>query len=870
MRGTIFLGAFAVLAAAIWFAWPREQALPEAAAAGADEPRPEAVLESQDEVAAPLAEPQRSSVAALRFEPLPGDPTELVLRFITGDPERELTGVEAWALEMDEYEGYQGHIADVERELRERGRKLECDASGRAHLPLPARWLLVGARQGELFGAHSFEADDAPEDALELVDSHPCTVHTRSSAGRAYAGVPVIVTQGRGVVWQGTSDGAGELVIPNLGWLLEDFGRGDSMWFVSVAEGAPEPALARFETGAPVPRTVDLVLGPASSLRLRILASDGTPVPINGEVSYDAWGPEARLSSIRLGNRSTMPLPIRAGVALIPRAQAGARLDLYALLDGGQVVSADLFVPEGLGEHEVQMRLQPEQQVLRFRVNDAQGSALGGRKVEWFTYDGRPGADPETNLEPLQLDEQGCCALVIERYEHPPPDPEDETEPEPLPKMRGVLRLREAGVLLESPTLRLDELGTAPVIDVGVLRLEPAQPLVRGRVHDATGKGIARVSITLERVLVTEGQEDTEEMRERLPLLTDAEGRFELFGTCPSGRVRVQVDRTGYVLPEGVRAPEFECGGTETVDITLVRTGVLRMSILTDAPLRETCIWMIDGPDGEERVLRQPSEERGELTDERWWMTPGRYRVRLVSGYPFDRPFLDVDGVEVRAGETTLDPRILRVRVQEPPAQPSAPSSGPEKVELRIVDESGRPLRDGTFTTWGYDNWSVGYFHAGAVVMRADQIGRQVGLWAPGRRYREIDCPDHDETIALQPAPRMRLRLDVPPEFGRAGVRLLASLHGEECELRNVPDVWSGVDVDARGEAVFDCPVPCTFRLELVALRVDAAGLMDDGTSLETDEALEFTLADQPGEQLWKPAIRAEEWAALAQALGLK
>ena len=36
----------------------------------------------------------------------------------------------------------------------------------------------------------------------------------------------------------------------------------------------------------------------------------------------------------------------------------------------------------------------------------------------------------------------------------------------------------------------------------------------------------------------------------------------------------------------------------------------------------------------------------------------------------------------------------------------------------------------------------------------------------------------------------------------------------------------------------------------------------------ETANALEFTLADQPGEQLWKPAIRAEEWAALAKALG--
>jgi hypothetical protein len=115
----------------------------------------------------------------------------------------------------------------------------------------------------------------------------------------------------------------------------------------------------------------------------------------------------------------------------------------------------------------------------------------------------------------------------------------------------------------------------------------------------------------------------------------------------------------------------------------------------------------------------------------------------------------------------------------------------------------------------------------------------------------------------------MRLHLDLPPAFAAAGICLRASLQGTECELSNVPDMWSGVEVDAHGEVLFECPVPCTYRLELTALRVDPAGWLDDGTSLETQSALEFTLADQPGEQIWKPAIRAEEWAALAQVLGV-
>src|SRR5690349_19396123 len=374
MRGTILLGALAVLAAALWLAWPRAHVLPSAAPQVEDAPHASATLEAETEALAPQAEPPRTSAESVRFEPMPGDPTELVLRFISGDPERTLTGVEVWALEMDEYEGYQGKIADVERELRERGRKLECDAQGRAHLPLPARWWLVGARQGELFGAHSFEADDAPEDALELFESHDCLVRTRSSAGRAYGGVQVLVTEDSGVVWEGISDGAGELVIPNLGWLLEDYGTADKLWFVSAADGAPEPPLERFGEGAPVPRSVELVLAPANSLRFRVLAWDGTPAAVNGEVSFGVSGSDARLSSVRLGERSTMPLPIHAGVGLMPRAQAGARLQFYALLDGAQTVSGELIVPEAPGEHEVPLRLAREQQVLQFTALDPQGN----------------------------------------------------------------------------------------------------------------------------------------------------------------------------------------------------------------------------------------------------------------------------------------------------------------------------------------------------------------------------------------------------------------------------------------------------------------------------------------------------------------
>ncbi|MBK7644669.1 MAG: carboxypeptidase regulatory-like domain-containing protein [Planctomycetes bacterium] len=875
MRSRLALPVLLALALLAWFFWPRERMLPPPAPRVERLPELQSAPEPTPELAAQDTGSSRVLPAdAPRFEPLPAEPTELVLRFVTGNPETTLRGVEAWALAMDEYQGYQGRIADVERELREHGTRLECDAQGRAHLPLPERWWFVGARKGALFGAQCFEADDAPEDMLELVESHECVVHARSATDRPLAGVPITLSDAHGVIWQGSSDALGALVIPNLGWLLDDFGHADSTFVVAALEAAADPASYTFDASLPLPRAIELRLESASALRFRLLASDGTPAPVGGEVGFGVSGAEAAQSRAHSGEHAQGMLALRAGVAELPFARGGTWLDAYAVLDGGQYAAASLRVPEEPGPHEIPLRLELSQQVLVFRALGPSGETLADRTLEWFTFDqsGVNDRDPGVELEPLKLDGKGRGALVVSRPDLVPRDPqaEDDEEENPPVRARGILRLCEGARVLESEPIRIETLSAAPLLDLGVVRLEPARTLVRGRVHDEVGRGLARVAVGIELLYEDDGEVRSDESPRTLPLFSDADGRFELRGLCPSTRARLVAERTGYCLPEGARMPEFAGDSGASVDVTLVRTGVLRVSLVTDAPLRESYRWEFEGPGGEQHLQIYPGEVTGELVFEQWWMTPGTYHVRLVTDDPLTEPLVDVPDVAVRSGETTLDPRLLRVRLHGPAAV-RAPVDGPmpQPVELRIVDEHRRSLRDGTCTTWGFDHCSIDEFHAGVLTFRGDEIGRWAGLWAPGRRYREIEVPEHGAEIELQPALPLRVQLDVPATFSRAGVHLMASLEGEDCGLDHIPKVLAGIEVDARGEVLFPCPGPCTFHLELHALLTDASGLLRSSQDLQTSVPLEFVLADQPGEQLWKPAIRAEEWAALAQVLGV-
>ncbi len=120
----------------------------------------------------------------------------------------------------------------------------------------------------------------------------------------------------------------------------------------------------------------------------------------------------------------------------------------------------------------------------------------------------------------------------------------------------------------------------------------------------------------------------------------------------------------------------------------------------------------------------------------------------------------------------------------------------------------------------------------------------------------------------LAPALQVRVHVDEPEELRRAGIRLLLDSHSPN---RSLPDLAGSAEFDAHGDVWIECPEPGRVGLSLRGLVLDTTGALRGAqVELETEYPLSVEVADEPLEQRFELEIRAEEWAALAKALGGK
>ena len=847
---------------------PQPQALPVAVRTGVQ------VLE---QLGGPdgASAPARATLAqGLRFEPLARPPETWLVHLVEAGTDAEVRDAQVFVLESDEYDDYQGRIADLEAELCSRGRRVACDEHGCVRVPRPARLWTIGARAGERFGARTLSE---AEETLELLPSGSCRVRTRASSGRALPDVAVLLTQSRGLVWEGRSDEKGELSIPNLAWLLADAGYTDEAWYVVAEDGSAEPPLARFEPGAPIPREIELVCASACELRFRTLASDGTPVPLGGVVDLGPSGSGVRLAELRRGSFQRAPLTLREGRARFPGARPGARMWAGAGLDGGGYAEVELRLPETPAVLDVPLKVGSDTQVLLFRAFDAAGSPLAGRKLEWFAFDAteEPDHDFDPSLQPLELDAQGRGALAIGRPElepqsaAEPSDEEGDAAVPPRQRAHGVLRLLEAGVLLESSVLRLEDLPQSPVLDLGALRLAPVEPLARGRVIDADGRPV-HAAVWLELLRTYDGEARTSELPSRLRTLTDADGRFVIHATCPGGRARLCVGAgEEYVRPQGSPEIEFECGTPFESDVTLVRTGALQLSVIADAPLRTHHRWLLDNGTDEQMEYLVPGAGPGEIVREATGLAPGLWRARLVAAEDLETALVDVAAIEVRAGERTLDARLLRVPLHVPSAEGEAAHAPRGPIDLRVLDAGGELVPFGTFTQFGGCSASTTTFLGGSIRLAGDQAGSTLGLWAPGKRYQELVVPEHGGDVRLRDGPRLRFELRPPAALAVEGVRFYATYGGGDESTPGSYATSQDLEFDAHGVLESVLPTVGTFSVEIRAEYTDPAGIVTGAASFAPKHTFELVVEDLPGVQLWRPEISAEEWDELRHDLGL-
>lgn len=886
----VLIGTLLLLAALAWLllrAHERAPALGAAQPDGLARGTPDAQLDAELGNASSAAERARHAGAReLRFEPLPEEPSELVVHIVDEGTGKPVTGAEVFVLEVESYDWRDksgpegGPVLDLEALLREHGTRVEPDEHGDLHLPPPARWLEIAARKDDRFGATRASFESLPEDSLVLVRTSSCLVRVRDAAGRLAADVKVVLgAEHRDSIWRGRTDAAGELPVPNLRWLIADNVSNARAWFVRLDVSDSNPSLRWYAIDQPVPATIDLALGEMQRLRLRVCASDGTPVPLNGLVEARAQPGSRGAGTPFLEPHASPPLPLVRGEALLAHAEPGAWLWVRVFLAGGEDFENEVRVPP-LGEApgEILLRIPEKLQVVLARATDESGIPLASRELEWVSFATEEPADLEDDqhLDHVQTDEQGQFALVLARRDLEHGEDEENGARHPSFDWRGILRSHAFGRELASAPIHFSSISAGALRDLGVVVLAPATPLVRGHVRDERGRPLAHVRVGLQQARNDSGEHGFESLAGvecSEATRTDTAGAFVLHGTCPGGTMHLNLERDGYEPPRDTQQGEFDCGTSPDLALTLVRDGALRTSVRTTHGFARTLTWELH--DGRpEPVLQQLAAQPidGSIVTEFARLMPGKYRVRLMDLGADVQTFAAADEVVVRPGLLTLDPRLLDLEIAAGPAgaaQPRAPGRKHAELVLQIRDGVGNPIPDGLLCMADGDAGSSQEWHAGRVVFENGLSPSVLTLWSPGFRAWTGPCPTSSGELRLEPSWRMRFEVEIPPEFRRADLsfrllpRILSTGLSERLlESRSLVTT----ELDAHGRASMECLGEFDMGVELLAF------LLEPGGGVVRADVEPVTLANvsfraAPALDAMKLTVDPEQRAELAEAL---
>jgi hypothetical protein len=389
LRGTILLGAALVLAAAAFLCrWQVRS--PVARPVSPDELTIEVrALESGPEVApSSNSDARQAAVRETRFDPLPAEPREIQVHVEDKATEERVAGAEVFVLEVEQ-DGWLesggldgGPILDVESRLRTLGQQMESDERGDLKLPIPARYLAVSARKEGRFGMILVGFESEPEFTLRIVPSSTCRVRVSGPTGLPASGVPVVLgIQDYDGFWRMPSDSAGEVVVPNLGWMVAEHGWNVRSWYVAAEETSVEPILRRYAIQDTPPDTIQLTLADTQRLRVRIAASDGTPVPVEGRIVSRPRSGAGNAARLHLPSCADSSAPIVRGAALVPCAERGSRLWVRATFGENASFDTELRAPPSDEEEsQVQLRMPESLQVVYAHLTDETGAKSSGTR----------------------------------------------------------------------------------------------------------------------------------------------------------------------------------------------------------------------------------------------------------------------------------------------------------------------------------------------------------------------------------------------------------------------------------------------------------------------------------------------------------
>jgi hypothetical protein len=743
---------------------------------------------------------------------------------------------------------------DAEATVRDRGRTVLADARGEVEIPPSGEAWLVCARSNDLFGWVRIPAHGAGEEPILLDRQRDLVVHVADDLGRACPGIRVGLcrwpqTQND---WENDTDASGNVTIQNFVSVERQAFLEEEHAVEVHAEFPAQPAIAQWiDPNEPPSEPVQLVLPAFGRLRVQLVDQLGLPVHLPGRVLIDTF-PSAGVVRDPKQGRLCATDPFHDADTVDAPVPIDTELDVHIELEVGGHGSAHVTGPRARGD-VVSARIALDERSALFsgRIVDDHGTPVARSifQLQKFSFDN--GAPRNWTADTLRTDAEGRfltsrpddMAWIVER---------------------APVRERRAAIL------DLRSLPRSTAHDFGDVRLSAIPPLVHGRIEDEDRRPIAGgyVHVLFKRA-------PTDPIQETLGAdATDPNGEFVIFGPCADGAYSLWAASDGERHRSPPAAESFSCREPPHEHmLRLEALGAVEGYALLDEGRSRN--------DFELRIASNGDDYRADGS-----IVGGGYRFQ-IRGVPrgvhalslierqTNAKLLELDGIAVRPGEITHDPRLEPLDLRHAFRHPAATD-----VVTPVVDTAGRSVSFGTVWFWedaesaSRDRWSNGRVHVPASGVIA------VEVVAPGYRIQRVERSELQQPIVLGTACDVEIVLDGFQSLADAGLKATVMLRplGESRMRHAMRELLDGatpnVLVDEFGVAHFHLAMAGQFELGLKVIQPDSAsaGAVKDAWTIRADaSSASVEVLDRDGRQRFDARMDAGELRDLLDSLrGIK
>jgi hypothetical protein len=730
------------------------------------------------------------------------------------------------------------------------------DERGLALLPDAEHGIEVLARSEGWLGVARFLQGDTPPMRVVVHPDRPVRVRVVDRERSPVEGVHVAVVADKDYFGysrvRALTDAQGVAVLPHALYGLHEQSELLDRATVVVEELLEEVVWRDFDAQSPPPEPIELVIPRGGECEVRVVDSEGRPAtgpyrvylmvddndePVDVDEIRPWWG--NGLSRFHVTSGTALFREVRLGQRLIASVEPSSGLGFF---------NASAVGPRRLGERVTIEVRATGLELLTARVLRTDGQPLGNTALkvravlgessddaaDFYELDWRPVTDAEGRL----------------RIEFDADDLLDEDEDMFVefvqidPRQVDVARVR-------TQLPRVLPRGSA---DLGDLRLSELPVFVAGVTLDSARRPVGGVEVTAQAHQRDDYGELTLQPVPGVRALSDAQGRFVLRAPASLREAQLTAQKS-----ELSSEPRDASVGAKDVELVLLPAGEIAGKVELHRTIQPSRLYM--------RAHLENTESEDE--SEHWIplgadgsfyfrsLKPGRYTVAACSR-DRDSPLETVEGVEVRRGEVTRDPRL----------DPLSLDASLRGVELSIVDLAGQPILDGISVVsrrGGADDSDWGWVEARAGVALILVGAQPPAVTVLGDEYITEHLPlvTESRTVVMRRAPKVTYRLidavDLPQDM-RLGVRAEHEAGDKAGFSWNFEQPWFDADGRASCRVRHLGKYKLRFTLTLVGDRWESR-------EIPTDPPFEFQVRELPAEQVVEVRCPSEALQATIEAL---